>query len=321
MTEASSGPMRAVVCGYGEIGWSALGTLLELGVDVPLVVTHEDAPGEKIWFHSVRALAETAGVPVIAPDDVNDEESVARIARARPDFLFSFYFRSLLGAPLLALPRRGALNLHGSLLPRYRGRAPVNWVLVHGEKETGVTLHYMDERADHGDVVAWEPVAIERDDCARSLTLKLALAADALLRREVPRLAAGCAARIPQDHGRATRFGGRRPRDGAIDWRLSAEQIRNLVRAVTDPWPGAFGWLRSRKLMVWWAETAASNGATAPGEIRVEADGLPRVATGDGALRITRMSWEGDPPDEASLFAKRECLRSGERCQVMGVVE
>lgn len=310
--------MRAVVCAYGEIGWTSLRTLLELGVDVPLVVTHEDAPGEQIWFHSVSDLAREAGIPVIAPEDVNAEEPVATVAQTHPDFLFSFYFRNMLKAPLLSLPRRGALNLHGSLLPRYRGRAPVNWVLVEGESETGVTLHYMDERADHGDVVAWQRVTIDRDDCALSLTRKLAGAAEALLRVEIPRLAAGRAARVPQDHARATKFGGRRPADGAIDWQWPAERVRNLVRAVTDPWPGAFTRLRSRKLMIWWAETEPRGEPRAPGEIRLDARGVPWVATGDGALALTRVGWEGEPPSEATEWARREALCTGERCESKG---
>jgi len=315
VTSPEVAAMRAVVCAYGEIGWTSLRTLIELGVDVPLVVTHEDAPGEQIWFHSVGDLAREAGIPVIAPEDVNAESSVATVAQTRPDFLFSFYFRNMLKPPLLALPGRGALNLHGSLLPRYRGRAPVNWVLVEGESETGVTLHYMDERADHGDVVARQAVTIDRDDCALSLTRKLAAAAETLLRLEIPRLAAGRAARVPQDHAQATKFGGRRPDDGAIDWQWPAERVRNLVRAVTDPWPGAFTRLRSRKLMIWWAETGPTGEPRAPGEIQLDARGVPWVATGDGALALTRLGWEGEPPSEATEWARREALRSGERCE------
>src|SRR5262249_33689746 len=274
--------MRAVVCAYGEIGAAGLETLLELGCDVALVVTHEDAPGERIWFRSVRDLARAAGVRAIAPANANAPEPLALLGESAPEFLFSFYFRQMLKSPALAVARRGALNLHGSLLPRFRGRAPVNWVLIEGERETGLTLHYMDEKPDHGDVVAQRAVAIGRDDSALTLTRKLAGAARELLRDAIPRLAAGTAARITQDHTQSTYYGGRRPEDGAIDWRAPPERVRNLVRAVTDPWPGAFTWLRGRALTVWWAETAPLDSPRPPGELYLAAGGTPCVAAGDG---------------------------------------
>jgi methionyl-tRNA formyltransferase len=307
--------MRAVVCAYGEIGAASLETLLELGVDVPLVVTHDDAPGERIWFRSVRELAHRAGVRAIAPADVNATEPLAIVAQAAPDFLFSFYFRHMLKRPVLALAKRGALNLHGSLLPRYRGRAPVNWVLVEGETETGLTLHYMDEKPDHGDVVAQRAVAVERDDSALSLTRKLAVAARDLLRDAVPQLAAGTAPRIAQDHSRSTYFGGRRPADGAIDWGAPAERVRNLIRAVSDPWPGATTKLRSRMLSIWWAEIAPLDAPRAPGELFFGAGGTPCVATGDGALALVRVGWAGEPAEDAQPWAIRERIRAGERCE------
>ncbi|TMA23686.1 MAG: formyltransferase [Deltaproteobacteria bacterium] len=306
--------MRAVVCAYGEIGAAGLETLLELGVDVALVVTHEDAPGERIWFRSVRDLARAARVHTIAPRDVNAPEPLAIVADTAPGFLFSFYFRQMMKRPLLALAKRGALNLHGSLLPRYRGRAPVNWVLIAGETETGLTLHYMDEKPDHGDVVAQRAVAIDRDDSALSLTRKLAVAARELLRDAIPKLAAGTAPRIAQDHARASYFRGRRPEDGAIDWSAPAERVRNLVRAVTDPWPGAFTSLRSRRLLVWWAETAPPGAPRRPGEIFFAADGAPCVAAGDGALALARVGWAGEPAEDARSWARREAIRAGERC-------
>jgi methionyl-tRNA formyltransferase len=310
--------MRAVVCAYGEIGAASLEALLELGVDVPLVVTHEDAPGERIWFRSVRDLAEGAGVRAIAPSDVNAPEPLAQIAEAAPDFLFSFYFRSMLKRPALALAKRGALNLHGSLLPRYRGRAPVNWVLVHGERETGLTLHYMDEKPDHGDVVAQRAVAIAHRDSALSLTRKLAVVARELLLEAIPPLANGTAPRIAQDHARATYFGGRRPEDGAIDWRAPAECVRNLIRAVTDPWPGAFTALRERRLFVWWAEIAPLDVPRAPGELFFDRDGAPCIAAGERALELSRVAWAGEPIEDARAWAKRERIAAGERCAVGG---
>jgi methionyl-tRNA formyltransferase len=284
-----------VVCAYSEVGYACLDELLRIGADVRLVVTHRDAPGEKLWFGSVAERARAADVPLIEPDDVNAPDAVAAIAAAHPDLLYSFYFRQMIRPRILEIPRLGALNLHGSLLPRYRGRAPVNWVLVHGEKETGVTLHYMDAKPDHGDVVGRRVVPIARDDSALSLTRKLAEAGRGLLEEMHPRLLAGSAPREPQDHAGSSYFGGRKPADGEIDWSQPAEQIRNLVRAVTEPWPGAFSSLDGRKLLIWWAETRPGQGGP-PGTVSIRDDGAPLVTTGDGLLELTRYGFAEDGP-------------------------
>jgi methionyl-tRNA formyltransferase len=293
--------VRIVVCAYSEVGFACLDELLRMGADVRLVVTHRDTPGEAIWFGSVAERARAARVPVIEPDDVNAPESVAAIGAARPDLLFSFYFRQMMRRQVLELPARGALNLHGSLLPAYRGRAPVNWVLVHGETETGVTLHYMDEKPDHGEIVAQRRVAIGRDDTALVLTRKLAAAGRDVLRETLPLLAAGRAPRIVQDHARSSYFGGRGPADGAIDWNWPAERVRNLVRAVTEPWPGAFARLDGETLVVWRAETAPAVAGLAPGEIAPGpgAEGAPRVACGEGSLDLLAVGWRGETLDGA----------------------
>ena len=150
--------MRIIFMGYHNIGYVCLEALIELcrelGDEIVAVVTHADDPREKIWFASVRQLAFENYLPVYQPANPNDPAFVAAMQALQPDFLFSCYYRHMLKQPLLDLPRLGALNLHGSLLPRYRGRCPLNWVLVHGETETGVTLHYMEAKADRGDIVA-----------------------------------------------------------------------------------------------------------------------------------------------------------------------
>lgn len=304
--------MRTVVCAYSEIGWACLDELLAIGADVRLVVTHRDAPGEAIWFGSVAERARAAGVPVIEPHDVNSPESVAAIAAVRPELLYSFYYRSMMRRSVLELPSAGALNLHGSLLPRYRGRAPVNWALLNGEGATGVTLHYMDEKPDHGDVVAQRRVAIARADSALTLTRKLAAESRGLLRAAHPLLAAGTAPRWPQDHSRSSYFGGRRPEDGAIDWRWPAERIRNLVRAVSEPWPGAFTSCDGERLLVWWAETVPAGPHAAPGEIELSPEGAPVVATGEGGLELVSVGFRGRRTDGAA-WAREAGVATGTR--------
>jgi methionyl-tRNA formyltransferase len=240
----------AVVFAYHNVGVRCLRVLLAQDVQVSLVVTHQDKPGETIWFDSVEKLAHARGLPVITPDNPNDPAVLARIRALAPDFLFSFYYRNMLGAELLALPRRGAYNLHGSLLPKYRGRVPVNWAVIMGERETGVTLHQMVEKPDAGGIVDQEAVPIGPEDTAAEVFGKVAGAAEQVLARALPRLIAGSARIRPQDLGKGSYYGGRRPEDGRIDWTKSAQEVHNLVRGVAPPYPGAFARLGAVTLRV-----------------------------------------------------------------------
>ena len=307
--------MRVVVMAYQDIGYVCLDELLALRAEVALVVTHPDPAQENIWFRSVAERARQAGLPVLIPPSVNAPDVVAAIAGLAPDFLFSFYFREIVGPEVLGLARRGALNLHGSLLPRYRGRCPVNWVLIHGERETGVTLHYMEARPDRGDIVAQQAVPIADDDTALSLNRKLGEAARALLRATYPLLAAGTAPRIPQDHARATCYGGRRPEDGRIAWHEPARRLYDLIRAVTAPYPGAFTTYRGERLFVWWARPLDPGARVgAPGEVMEIRPGAGVVvAAGSGALLLERVQLAGRDEQRADELAVRTGLAMGER--------
>ncbi len=302
--------MRSVVFAYQDVGYVCLETLLELGDEVAAVITHDDDPGERIWFRSVRQLTEAHGLPVFAPERI-DEAWVDRLRAWQPDFLFSFYYRRLLPAAALATARHGAFNMHGSLLPRYRGRCPVNWVLIHGEEETGVTLHHMVAKADAGDIVGQRRVPITPDDTAHTLYGKLTVAAAALLRELYPRLCAGTAPRIPQDAAQATYFGGRRPADGVIEWTSSARRIADLVRAVTHPYPGAFTRWRERQVLIWKAraESAAVPSAN-PGTV-LGVDDAVLVQTGSGRLRAMRMQLAGEDELDGGEWARRHGVTEG----------
>ena len=305
--------MSIVVMAYQDIGWVCLDELLRLGVDVTMVVTHDDDPGEQIWFRSVADRAHDAGIPVFAPADVNAPAMVERIATLAPELLFSFYFRQIVKPGLLGVPSRGALNLHGSLLPRYRGRCPVNWVLVRGETETGVTLHYMEPKPDTGDIVAQRRVPIADDDTALTLNRKLAEAAGELLRVTVPDLLAGTAPRTPQDHARATTFGGRRPDDGRLDWKHPARELYNLVRAVTHPYPGAFTTWAGTKLLVWKAAALDEPVPAEPGRVAAVSPAGIVVATGRGGLVLERLQLDGGAEERGLDFARQRGLRAGDR--------
>ncbi len=241
---------RAVVFAYHNVGVRCLRALLARGVEVPLVVTHRDAPQETIWFDSVAAVAEEQGIAVITPEDPNTEVVLRRVTAAAPDFLFSFYYRHMLKQALLGLPPRGALNMHGSLLPKYRGRVPVNWAIIHGERETGASLHYMAVKPDAGDIVAQRAVPILPDDTAKEVFDKVTVAAELALYEALPALIEGSAPRTPQNLATGSYFGGRRAEDGEIDWRQSATNIHNLVRAVAPPYPGASTTLAGQRARV-----------------------------------------------------------------------
>ena len=230
----------AVVFAYHNVGVRCLSVLLAQEVRVSLVVTHQDNPDETIWFDSVEKLARVHGVPVITPENPNDPAVLAQIRALAPDFLFSFYYRNMLAPELLALPRRGAYNMHGSLLPKYRGRVPVNWAVIMGERETGATLHQMVEKPDAGGIVDQQAVPIGPDDTAAEVFGKVTEAAEHVLERALPGLIAGSAPITPQDLGKGSYYGGRKPEDGRIDWAKSAQQVHNLVRGVAPPYPGAF---------------------------------------------------------------------------------
>lgn len=275
---------KTVVFAYHDIGCAGIQVLLDSGYDIAAVFTHADDPKENAFYASVAQLCASKGIPVHAPEDVNHPLWIERIAKLNPDYIFSFYYRNLLSEQLLTTAKKGAFNLHGSLLPSYRGRAPANWVLVNGESETGVTLHRMVKRADAGAIVAQQRVAIERSDTAVSLHGKLRIAATDLLRDTLPAMLQGKTSETAQDESQASVFGRRTAADGKLVWAKPAEQLFNLVRAVTQPYPGAFCAVGEHKLIVWSAEVAKGNDGQAPGRV-ISVDPL-RIACGEDSLVI-----------------------------------
>jgi methionyl-tRNA formyltransferase len=225
---------RAVVFGYGDIGVRGTATLLESGLEVPLVVTHRDDPNETRWYASLFDFSRSRNLRVLADPPIDT------LQVGEPDLIFSFYYRSMLPMPVLRRARLGAFNMHGSLLPKFRGRAPLNWAIVKGERETGVTLHEMTEEPDAGRIVDQQAVPIGPDDTAVEVFHRMTGAAEAVLKRSLPALVQGTVQYKPNDLSRGSYFGRRRPQDGRIDWTKSAQEIHDLVRAVAPPFPGAF---------------------------------------------------------------------------------
>ncbi|MFI3308666.1 bifunctional UDP-4-amino-4-deoxy-L-arabinose formyltransferase/UDP-glucuronic acid oxidase ArnA [Ewingella allii] len=276
--------MKAIVFAYHDIGCVGLQALVDAGYDVQAVFTHTDSPDENNFFSSVARVGAGLNLPVYAPEDVNHPLWVDRIRELQPDVIFSFYYRNMLSEEVLSLAPQGAFNLHGSLLPRYRGRAPVNWALLKGESETGVTLHKMVKRPDAGDIVGQLAVPISSDDIALTLHAKVRDAAKVLLTDVLPKIKQGNVTLTPQDESQASYFGRRTAADGEIHWHKSATEINNLIRAVTEPYPGAFTYLGQRKMTIWRSRPLATAHDKQPGTV-LSSDPLA-VACGEGALEI-----------------------------------
>jgi len=291
MAPPPSGP-TVVVFAYSLVGYEALAVTLDAGWDVRLVVTHEDSPGETIWFPSVAELARERSLPVATPIGAKDPALAAELRRISPDFLLSFYFRWMLPATILSTARRGAFNLHGSLLPDYRGKASIHWQILRGESRGGVTLHRMVERADAGGIVAQKTLAIGSDEEALEVTRRVARVGAELLRETLPLLAAGTIEERPMDLVSGFYLGGRKPEDGRIDWTRSAREVHNLVRAVTHPFPGAFTTFEGQKLFVWKSRVVEEETPMPlPGRI-INRSPLV-VSCGRGALEIVASQIEG----------------------------
>lgn len=285
-------PPRIAVFAYSDVGHACLNLLLKRGANVVAVFTHDDNPNETQWFPSVAKLAEAHGIPIFRPEKLRRVEWESRIREdIRPDLLLSFYYRNMIPTWLLEIPSLGAFNMHGSFLPKYRGRAPVNWAVLHGETQTGATLHVMVKAPDAGDIVDQEAVPIGPDETAFEVMQRVKTAAVGVLGRQLENLLTGKAPRIPQVEEAASYFGGRKPEDGRINWSQAASDIHNLVRAVTKPYPGAFSdeVKAETRLVVWQTRVCQAEADAPAGSILSEAP--MRIACGKDALELIDHEW------------------------------
>lgn len=294
--------MKAVVFGYSNVGDRCLRVLHAGGVDVALVVTHTDHPGETLWFERVADTAAELGLPFIFSDDPQAPELAAAVAAAAPDLIFSFYYRAMIPAAVLMLAPRGAFNLHGSLLPQFRGRAPTNWAVLKGAAETGATLHEMVAKPDAGAIVDQIAVPILPDDTGRQVFDKVTVAAEQVLWRSLPAILSGTAPRLPNDLARGSYFGGRKPEDGRIAWQQPAAEVYNLVRAVAPPYPGAFSDVGGKRLVVARAHrlAGAAPAGLAPG-LHVHDGRIIGVCGDGGVLAVDTLTAGGQAVDAAEL--------------------
>jgi methionyl-tRNA formyltransferase len=284
---------RCVLFAYHEMGHACMEAILKMGAPIAAIFTHRDDPHEEIWWSSCAELAAHHRIPVHIDESV--ETAAGELGALKPSIIYSFSYRHLIPENVLAMAPLGAFNLHPSLLPAYRGRAPVNWVLVNGERETGVTLHHMVARVDAGDIVGQRAVAIDDSDDALTLYRKLVPLGVELIEDLHPKIVAGTAPRRKMDISKGSYFGRRKPEDGRIDWQWPARRIFNLVRAVTHPYPGAFCFVDGKKLMIWETKIGAETGTLAPpGQVvREAADGALEVAAGEGSVIVKVAQFEG----------------------------
>ena len=293
--------MRAIVFAYHNVGVRCLKVLLARGVKVSLVVTHQDNPNETIWFESVASLCQEQGIPFLTPDDPKAPELFQQIQDAQPDFIFSFYYRHMLPVDLLSLAKHGAYNMHGSLLPKYRGRVPVNWAVLHGETETGATLHEMAAKPDAGAIVAQTAIPILPDDTAFDVFGKVTVAAEQTLWSALPAILAGKTPKYPNDLSKGSYFGGRKPEDGRIDWSQPAQVVYNLHRAVAPPYPGAWTTIAGKTFIISKARLHRKPIVNLPQGLAV-VDNCMFGVCGDGcALLIHELLAEGKPVQPSDL--------------------
>jgi methionyl-tRNA formyltransferase len=280
--------MRVLFLGNHTVGVRALEAISQMA-EVAGVVAHPPDPEDGARYESVYQFAVARNWPLVR-GRAQDANTQAFVEQSQPDLLWITDYRYLLSKSLISLARLGAVNLHPSLLPKYRGRASINWALLHGETTLGLTAHFVDEGMDSGDLIAQMEYPITEDqdvgDCLRILYPLYGQ----LTREVLGYFLSGRVPRTPQDHSKATVYPRRRPEDGAIDWTRPSRDIVNLVRAVAAPYPGAFTTLQGSKLMLWKAQAASA--AKVPsrcGEIvDIGREGIV-VQCGDGTLLATRV--------------------------------
>lgn len=287
----------------------ALRALIDARADLAAVVTlTREGAARTSGAVDLAAVAGAAGVPVIRTDDLNAEPEVARVAALAPALIVVVGWTRLLSPALLAIPPRGCIGFHASLLPRHRGRAPVNWAILRGETETGNTMIFLEPDADTGDIVDQRAIAIGPEDTCGSVYAKVAEAGAFMLREHLPALLAGCAPRRPQDASAVSLLPRRTPEMGITDWNRTPREVHDWIRALTHPYPGAFALLGGRRVWLWSSQASAGGGggSAAPGTVLGAEGEAVRIAARGGSVRVLRAQDEDGPEiDGAAWLARR----------------
>ena len=296
--------MKIVYMGTPLFAVPPLQSLITAGHDVVGVVTRIDKPagrGKVLTPPAVKVAAGQSEVPVFQPKRIREPESVAAIRAMGPDVIVVAAYGQILPREVLALPKYGCVNIHASLLPAYRGAAPINWAVINGETRTGVTIMQMDEGMDTGGILAQESIPIGPRDTAGDLTEKLSELGSWLLVDTLSRIESGGLTAVPQDNGKASMAPLLKKDDGWIDWTMSGREIHNRVRGLS-PWPGAHGYLEGKLIKVLATEVAEGSGA--PGMLYEQDRDSLAIGTGSGLLRIVTIQPEGKKPMSAAEFLR-----------------
>jgi len=286
--------VKIVFLGNHTVGVRSLEAIAETE-EIAGVVAHPPDPEDGVRYVSVHDHALAHGWPVIRAAG-RDSALIEFVAAARADLLWITDYRYLVPRAVLALAPLGAINLHPSLLPRYRGRAPINWAILEGERRLGLTAHFVDEGVDSGDVIVQRSFELGLDQDVGDALAALYPLYTAVTREVLSAFRSGCVPRRAQDHSDATTFPARRPEDGLIDWSKPAPRVRDLVRAVARPYPGAFTSAAGRRLNVWRACTAPGEPAAPPGTVVATTEAGALVRCGAGLLVVSEIEWDGGEP-------------------------
>ncbi|MDH4197798.1 MAG: methionyl-tRNA formyltransferase [Candidatus Aminicenantes bacterium] len=307
--------MRVVFFGSPAPAIPAFEALLKAGHDVPLVVTQPDRPagrGRRLTPCAVKRFARARGLPTIEPERIRKDENVlGRLRAANPDLQVVVAYGQIMPGPVIYLPPLHTINVHFSLLPRYRGSSPVEWAILNGETRTGVTVFELNEKMDEGDVYTWEETAIGPDETAAELEGRLAEIGADLLVRTLPRLRD--LPRLPQDHTRATYARKITKEDGLLVWADEATVIDRKVRAF-HPWPSAFTFQRGKRLIIHRGRPLPDPIGDRPaGEVfEASKEGLAVACGNRTAYRITSLQLEGRPTMDAYAFSLGGGIRPGD---------
>ena len=292
MAHPTSDGKTAVFFGYGELALAGLEAMANTGTKAVAVCVPSNREGPQV--EQIRAWAAQRGIPCLTqPRREACSQLVEQLRELRPDLILVWSYSMILPRTLLDVPRLGAVNLHGGLLPEYRGGHVMQWAIINGECESGMTLMYIDEGIDTGPVIAQALFPIEPDDDAPRVRDKLKRAGIDLIQTWLPAVAKGTAPRVSQDESRAKYYPLRTPEDGLIDWTQPSQRIINLIRALAAPWPGAFTYYHGRKIVVRRARLNADDGTGISGQVLgMDTSGL-YVRTGHGCLRIESVEVDG----------------------------
>lgn len=287
--------MKIVFMGTPDFSVNALENIVKAGHDVVGVITQPDKPkgrGGKMQYTPVKEKALELGLDVYQPQRVKEPEFIEKLKEMNPDAIVVIAFGQILPKEILDMPKYGCINVHASLLPKYRGAAPIQWAVIDGEKETGVTTMYMNEGLDTGDIIDKVVVPIDKKETGGSLFDKLAIEGGKLILKTLIELENGTAVRIPQDDSKSNYAGMINKQLGKIDFNKSANEIERLIRGL-NPWPSAYTKMDGKTLKIWDADVDDSENDSAPGTINEVGKDFIRVATGKGSLKILELQLEG----------------------------